>query len=184
MNIPFDALVEALARGASRRLSRRNALSILGRALLGGMLVPLLPVDRVAHAQAAPKGKDGLPRGWYPDDAVQTTDPTRCDYWRYCASNGYMCACCGGTPSACPPGTQPSPSSWIGTCFNPDENKHYIIAYRDCCGNADACGRCECDGAKGEKPPYVPQRNSDVFWCFGATTMVYNCSNAIVIGEA
>lgn len=184
MKLEFDAMVESVARAASRRLSRRNVLSALGRALVGGMLVPLLPIDRVARAQPPPTTDDGLLTGWYPHDRLQTTDPTRCDYWRYCGSDGYMCACCGGSPSQCPPGTQPSPSSWIGTCYNPDEKKHYIIAYRDCCGGSDACGRCDCYGAHGEMPPYVPQRNPDILWCFGAKEMIYNCTGAIVIGEA
>ena len=28
---------------------------------------------------------------------AQTTDPTACNYWRYCSSDGYLCQCCGGT---------------------------------------------------------------------------------------
>lgn len=184
MKIDFDALVENVSRRAARRFSRRHVLATVGRIVVGGMLVPLLPVDRLmrdAHAEEG--GGEPVVQGWDPKKA-QTSDPTRCDYWRYCASDGYMCSCCGGSPSACPPGTQPSPSSWIGTCFNPDDGKHYIISYRDCCGGKDACERCACLNLENEKPVYVPQRNNDIFWCFGAKNMVYHCSGAVVVGEA
>jgi methylamine dehydrogenase light chain len=182
MKIEFDSLVEAVARSAARRYSRRHALSVFSRVLLGGMLVPLLPVDRIARAAETSSGGK-LPTGWDPAKA-QTKDPTQCDYWRYCAADGYQCACCGGSPDTCPPGTDPSPSSWIGTCFNPDDKKHYIIAYRDCCGKGDACQRCPCAGFKDDKPPYISNRNNDTFWCFGAKNMVYHCSGSVVIGQA
>ena len=184
MKIQFDRVVEELSRDLSRRLSRRNVLTTMGRLMLGGMVVPLLPVDRLARSAHAEEGTgEEVVKGW-DNDKAQTNDPTQCDYWRYCAADGYMCSCCGGSPSACPPGTVPSPSAWVGTCFNPDDGKHYIIKYRDCCGNQDACGRCACLGLKDEKPVYMPQRNNDIFWCFGAPTMVYHCSGAVVVGEA
>src|SRR5438045_5475538 len=31
-------------------------------------------------------------------------------------SDGFLCACCGGSSSSCPPGTAVSPITWIGTC--------------------------------------------------------------------
>ena len=46
-------------------------------------------------------------------------DPKTCEYWRYCALGGTLCACCGGTHKSCPPGAEASPITWVGTCRNP-----------------------------------------------------------------
>ena len=114
---------------------------------------------------------------------AQTSDPTQCNYWRNCSSDGYLCSCCGGTYNECPPGSVASPTSWIGTCVNPDDNQAYLIAYQDCCGK-DSCGQCVCLGTEGEMPSYRPELNNDIIWCFGAPTMVYHCSSQVVIGKA
>ncbi|RME67180.1 MAG: methylamine dehydrogenase (amicyanin) light chain, partial [Alphaproteobacteria bacterium] len=112
----LDRLSEALTRQMARATSRRGLLATLGGVLAGGTLVPVLPVARAA----------GAPAGGYDGVAPQSTgnpgdpgDPTRCDYWRYCAIDGFLCSCCGGTQNACPPGTEMSPITWIGTCRNP-----------------------------------------------------------------
>ena len=50
----MDALVERLSRTVAQRTSRRGFLGYLGKALVGGMMIPLLPINRVveqAHAQ-------------------------------------------------------------------------------------------------------------------------------------
>ena len=104
-----------------------------------------------------------------PDDSRlqgETGDPTNCNYWRYCAIHGYLCACCGGAANVCPPGTVMSPITWLGTCRNPVDHKEYVIAYNDCCGNA-LCGRCLCSRTEGEQPVYNTFRNNDLLWCFG-----------------
>ncbi len=36
----------------------------------------------------------------------------------------------------CPPGTEMSLVTWIGTCQNPADGKHYAISYNDCCGKS------------------------------------------------
>ena len=46
--------------------------------------------------------------------------------------------------SMCPPGTDMSPVTWIGTCHNPGDGKDYVISYNDCCGKS-SCGRCFCN---------------------------------------
>src|SRR5699024_11783589 len=46
-----------------------------------------------------------------------------CDYWRYCGVDGFLCTCCGGTATSCPPGAEPSPIAWVGTCHNPKDGK-------------------------------------------------------------
>jgi len=182
----FDRLFERLTRATAQRISRRSFLSQCGAWLAGASMLPLLPVSR--PAQGATAAKDAGPRAKrkFPSDfanAAQTTDPKQCNYWRYCASDGYMCSCCGGGLATCPPGSSPSPTSWVGSCINPDDGKTYLIAYRDCCGK-DSCGRCGCGNLEGEMPSYRPQFNSDIVWCFGASSMVYHCSSAALVGLA
>ncbi len=50
-----------------------------------------------------------------------------------------------------------SPVSWIGTCLNPADNKHYIVSYNDCCGKT-TCQRCFCHRNEGDKPVYYPEQ--------------------------
>jgi methylamine dehydrogenase light chain len=160
----FDRALERAARRAARRISRRSFLSRLGMALVGGAVLPLLPVLR-ARADA-------------PAD-----DPASCDYWRHCAIDGFLCSCCGGSQTTCPPGTQMAPVTWIGTCRNPADGKDYVISYNDCCGK-DFCGRCICNRNEGDKPAYITPRANDINWCVAAESTVYNCSTAIVLGVA
>lgn len=163
----IDTMFEKSARGVARRVSRRSAMARLGQLLVGAALLPALPINRVAHAQSA--GEPG--------------DPLACDYWRYCGFDGFLCGCCGGGVSQCPPGTSVSNVTWIGTCLNPADNKNYIISYNDCCGTG-SCGQCLCNTNQGETPVYRPQLNNDIVWCFGATNMSYHCTIAAVLGAA
>jgi len=169
----LDGWIEGSARGVARRVSRRSFLARLGSALVGGAAFPLLPVSR-ASAQAAPPN-EGIPG--------EAGDPSSCQYWRHCAIDGFLCSCCGGSQSACPPGTQMAPITWIGTCRNPADGKQYIISYNDCCGK-DYCGRCICNRNEGDRPAYFPQKSNDINWCVAAQSTVYNCSTAIVLGVA
>jgi methylamine dehydrogenase light chain len=173
----FDRGLEQLTRRAAQRVSRRSVLAAFGTLMASATTIPLLPVSR--KAQAAPVNKAELASRFA--RSAQTTDPTQCNYWRYCASDGYLCSCCGGGPSICPPGTAASPTSWVGSCINPDDGKTYLIAYRDCCGQ-DSCARCACLGQEGDLPTYRPQVNNDIIWCFGASSMVYHCSSAALVG--
>lgn len=175
----FDRLIERSSRRAAQQLSRRSFLSRCGTWLIAASALPLLPVARRAHAASASAGKYASEFA----NHAQTKDPTQCNYWRYCSSDGYLCACCGGGPSTCPPGSSPSPTSWVGSCINPDDGKTYLIAYRDCCGK-DSCGKCSCLGQEGDMPEYRPQVNNDIIWCFGASSMVYHCSSAGLVGLA
>lgn len=168
---------EKLLRGLAGRSSRRGMLARLGTALVAAPLFPLLPVDRLSAKDRAPEAKTGFAR------YAQTKDDTKCDYWRYCAIDGSLCTCCGGGVHTCPAGTQPSPTSWVGSCINPDDGRAYLIAYRDCCGTAE-CGRCGCDNSDRETQIYRPQTNNDIIWCFGVTSMEYHCSTAVVVGTA
>jgi methylamine dehydrogenase light chain len=169
----INTLSERLTRSLARRSSRRSLLSQLGTLLAGSAIIPLLPVAR---------GADTNSRSAFTRSA-QAKDDKQCTYWRYCAIDGALCSCCGGGVHTCPPGSSAAPTSWIGTCLNPDDGKAYIIAYRDCCGRHN-CGRCLCNSNQEETPIYRPQTNNDIIWCFGASTMVYHCSTAVLLGAA
>jgi methylamine dehydrogenase light chain len=165
-----------VARALAQRTSRRGALARLSAWLVGAAALPLLPIDR-SFGQAGP------PRPLEPAEGDAKSDPRSCDYWRYCAIDGFLCSCCGGTHEACPPGTEMSPVTWIGTCENPADGRRYVISYNDCCGHGP-CGRCLCNENEGERPVYVTPRNNDILWCFGTRTTNYNCSVALVVALA
>ena len=167
----LDTLLETSARKLARKTSRRGFFARLGIVATGVAAAPLLPVYR----QQAMADKAN------PEDPG---DPQSCDYWRYCAIDGFLCSCCGGTKSSCPPGTILSPITWVGTCRNPGDGKDYIISYNDCCGQT-ACGRCTCMRDEGDRPVYDPANSNNINWCSGSDRdMVYNCSTAIIVGVA
>ena len=164
----FDKISETAARVVAKRTSRRNMLAALGRILLGIPVIPLLPVARVA--ETAPRS--------------ETADnPRECDYWRYCAIDGFLCSCCGGSYNTCPPGTEMSPITWIGTCRNPEDGKDYIVSYNDCCGKS-SCGRCLCTRNEGSRPMHTPFLSNEYNWCLGTSSQAYHCSTSIVLGAA
>lgn len=173
----FEELVERATRQVARGTSRRSLLARLGMLAGGGMALPLLPVER---ANAAPPRKSG---GTKADAPVDPGDPASCDYWRYCAIDGFLCSCCGGTVNSCPPGTEMSPITWIGTCINPADKRAYIISYNDCCGRS-SCGRCRCNRNEGERPVVRPQANNEINWCLGTQSAAYHCSTAVILGVA
>jgi methylamine dehydrogenase light chain len=168
----LDRLFERSARSLAKRTSRRSMLATLGQLLTGAALLPLLPIDRTARAQS-PTSPVAKP----------TADEKNCEYWKYCAMDGFLCACCGGTSTSCPPGTQSSPITWIGTCHNPGDDRDYIISYNDCCGKV-SCGDCFCDRNEGEKPMYRLSRNNDVNWCMANSESNYHCSVSVILGVA
>ncbi len=165
----FDRFTENSIRKVAQGSSRRGFLRGLGAALVGGAAsAPLLPV---AHADNhSPKPKE-------------EGDPTQCEYWRYCATDGFLCTCCGGTYNSCPPGTEMSPITWIGTCQNPTDGRNYIISYNDCCGKGP-CGSCLCIRDEGDRPIYRSDKTNDYNWCLGTKSAVYHCSVARVVGLA
>jgi methylamine dehydrogenase light chain len=170
----IDGLVEHAARRLARRTSRRSFLTRLGTFLVGAAALPLLPVARaVSDGHAA--SEEGL--------SGQAGDPRSCQYWRHCAIDGFLCSCCGGSQNTCPPGTEMSPVTWIGTCRHPGDGKSYLISYNDCCGQS-LCLRCRCDRTEGEKPVYYTSKNNDLLWCFGTKSRAVHCSVAVVIGVA
>jgi methylamine dehydrogenase light chain len=177
----LDHWANTAGRQLARRMGRRSLLARVGGLVLGSAAVPLLPVARAAAEASAAEG----PRAPAPAEGIAgpTGDPKACEYWRHCAIDGFLCACCGGSADRCPPGSEMSPVTWIGTCRNPQDGKDYVISYNDCCGKA-FCGRCFCNRNEGERPMYHWYRNNDVNWCVGTKTNVYHCSTAVVIGLA
>ncbi len=166
----LDKLFERQSRSLAQHSSRRGLLKSLGGLLVGSAAIPLLPVARASGAEAVtPPMEEG--------------DPNSCDYWRYCAIDGFLCGCCGGSYNTCPPGTEMSPITWIGTCRNPVDGRNYVISYNDCCGKS-SCGACLCQRDEGDRPPYRPDKTNDVNWCLGTSSAVYHCSTAVVAGVA
>src|SRR3954470_6173959 len=100
----LDRLFENSARSLAKRTSRRSLVASLGQLLIGAALMPLLPIDRTARAQ---------------EPARPSPDEQKCEYWKHCAIDGFLCLCWGEAPTPCPPGTQPPPITWIGPCHNP-----------------------------------------------------------------
>jgi methylamine dehydrogenase light chain len=172
----LDKLGERAIRQLARHTSRRSFLSRLGAVAVAAPLFPLLPVQR-AEAQKAARPPSDF------GGVAQAKDPEKCNYWRYCAIDGFLCTCCGGGVHTCPPGSQAAPTSWIGTCLNPEDSRTYLISYRDCCG-VGGCGQCFCRSTERETPVYRPQGNNDIIWCFGTTSMEYHCSTAALVGLA
>jgi methylamine dehydrogenase light chain len=167
----IDAMVESVARDMARRVSRRRLLGSLGALLFGTATVPLLPVARGAPAG---KGAGGA--------AADPGDPRTCEYWRHCAIDGFLCSCCGGSTHTCPPGTEPSAITWVGTCHNPADGRDYIVSYNDCCGKA-SCGRCLCNRNENDKPLYMPFSSNDYNWCAGSQVGIsYHCSTSRIVG--
>lgn len=173
----FDRMIETALRGVAKRSSRRGVLSGLGAAIFGVGALPLLPVARAAP----PGGAGGV--GATTGNPQDPGDPTSCDYWRYCAIDGFICSCCGGSPSTCPPGTEMAALTWIGTCTNPADGRKYVISYNDCCG-VSSCGNCLCNRNEADRPMVRPQANNDTNWCVGSQSSIYNCSTAVIIGIA
>ncbi len=166
----LDRWVENSSRSLAQNGSRRSLIKKLGTALVGASALPLLPIARAADNST-------------PVSIPESGDPNSCDYWRYCAIDGFLCGCCGGSMNSCPPGTEMSPITWIGTCRNPEDGKNYIISYNDCCGKS-SCGNCLCTRNESDKPLYRPDASNDINWCLGTRSAIYNCSTAILVGTA
>ena len=85
----------------------------------------------------------------------------------------------------CPPGTDMSPVTWVGTCHNPSDGKDYVISYNDCCGKS-SCGRCFCNRNEGDSALFQPGKSNDYNWCSGnaKANIPYHCSTARIVGTA
>ena len=75
----LDKFAELLTRKVARRTSRRSLLTLIGGAITGAALIPVLPVSR-----AAAQGHDGG-NSVAPQSTGNPQDPgdiTKCNYWR------------------------------------------------------------------------------------------------------
>lgn len=169
-----DRVIELYTRKAASTISRRNFVVRIVQALFFTGTLPLLPIARGAATDELTDPTTNKP--------PETGDPQSCDYWRYCAIDGFLSACCGGTHTSCPPGTEASRITWIGTCENPNDGYQYIISYNDCCGKS-ACGSCECMRNEGDKPMYRTAENNDINWCVGTSSKAYNSTVALILGR-
>jgi methylamine dehydrogenase light chain len=168
----FDGFIEDSARAVARRSSRRSFVAKLSATLFGLSALPLLPIARGAETPAKPNEANPADPG----------DPTTCEYWRYCGIDGFLCSCCGGSHTSCPPGTTPAPVTWVGTCHNPAEKRDYIVSYNDCCGKT-TCGRCLCNRNEGDLPLYAPFLSNDYNWCIGSKAdIAYHCTVSRIVG--
>lgn len=168
----FDQLFESSARDVASRVSRRSFIGRLGVAIAGASALPLLPVMRNGRAEAAGVLTPAQSGG---SQVPTWNDPKSCDYWAYCATDGWLCSGCGGTSSKCPPGTEASPIAWIGTCKNPGDGKSYVVSYNDCCGKSQ-CQSAFCSRNEGDTPRYRPQRSNSITWCHGGVSSTYHCT--------
>lgn len=175
----FDKLTEKFSRRLAQGTSRRSSLAWLGALATGAAVFPVLPVSRAAASPHDAAKRQPVTSGIEQDPG----DQTQCDYWRYCAIDGFLCTCCGGTVNTCPPGTEMSPITWIGTCTNPADGRAYVISYNDCCG-VSSCGQCMCNRNEGDRPQVRPQSNNDYNWCLSTESSIYNCSAAVIVGVA
>lgn len=168
----IDSLTEMSTRKVAHRATRRGMLVSVSKCLIASAFVlPVLPFDR-STAHASPHGgskKKGSPT------------ETDCDYWRYCSVDGFLCSCCGGSMTTCPPGTTPSAVSWVGTCRNPADGRDYLVSYNDCCGRT-TCGRCMCNTNTRERPGYRMGVHNDVNWCMANGSSLYHCTVSIIVG--
>jgi methylamine dehydrogenase light chain len=167
----IDRMAETGSRRVARSSGRRSFLARSGTLLVGAALLPVLPFDRgFGTAVAYAAGADG--------------DQNACDYWRYCSLDGNLCSACGGSPSQCPPGSEISKVSWIGTCKNPVDAKDYLVSYSDCCGKPICDNAPFCNTNERERPGYRMGLHNDINWCMANTSHGYHCTVAVLVGIA
>ena len=160
----IDRAAERRLRGSARAFGRRSFLARAGASLVGAAaLTPALPFDRRAHA---------------------ATDPGACEYWKHCALDGNLCSASGGSLTSCPPGSEASAVSWIGTCRNPDDERDYLVSYNDCCGRASVSSATFCYTSEGERPGYNMGLYNDINWCMANEAKGYHCTVSVVLGVA
>jgi methylamine dehydrogenase light chain len=166
----MDRSMELGARSAARTHGRRRFLTRLGAMVVGGSMLPMLPFDSSIGAGSAPES--------------DLADDTKCDYWAYCSLDGTRCNACGGSISQCPPGSQASKVSWVGTCVNPQDKKAYLVSYYDCCGKAACRQDANCSSNEGERPGYRIGSFNDMNWCMANSKLGVHCSAAVIVGVA
>lgn len=167
----LDRLAERGTRRVALTSGRRSFLARTGTLILGGALAPILPFDK----SFANSGAGGVATG---------DDPMQCDYWRYCSLDGTLCTQCGGTINQCPPGSETSAVTWVGTCRNPADGRDYLVSYNDCCGKSICSNASFCNFNEGERPGYRMAVHNDINWCMANASVGYHCTVAVLVGLA
>ena len=176
----LDKVTQKRVRDVAHQHGRRSLLGKIGVAMVGGAMLPMLPFDRSGQFGSA-HAADGAPAAKPPK--LEPNNPEKCEYWRYCAFDGYLCTCCGGSLTQCPPGTEASKVSWVGTCMNPNDKRQYLVSYNDCCGKG-SCGNCLCNNNERERPGYRLGVHNDINWCMANTSSMFHCTTSVIVGVA
>ncbi|MPZ88821.1 MAG: amine dehydrogenase [Nitriliruptorales bacterium] len=169
-----------LSRHLADRSSRRGMLARFAKiavAAAGVSVLPALPVSRIATAQEEEEEDETFD--------YTGTDPTDCNYWRYCNMGGRMCTtCAGGGVVTCPPGTTLGVEYWVGCCEDPETGRTYLIANYDCCGKSGCGESCGEPFMQDTPPNYTPGgQDRNVLWCMSDETQSYTCTVTPIIGE-
>jgi len=168
----LDRVSETQSRRMAQTAGRRSFLARAGTLILGGAVLPMLPFEK------------SFATGTAAGPVAAGDDPTTCDYWRYCALDGTLCTQCGGTINQCPPGSQTSAVTWVGTCRNPNDGRDYLVSYNDCCGKSICNNATFCNYNEGERPGYRMAVHNDINWCMANTSVGYHCTVAVLVGLA
>jgi methylamine dehydrogenase light chain len=166
----MDRNMEKGMRAAARTYGRRSFLTSFGAAIVGGAVLPMLPFDRSLGTTLSAESDQ--------------SDDSTCEYWAYCGMDGIRCNACGGSINQCPPGSEASKVSWVGTCTNPKDKKTYLVSYYDCCGKTLCQADATCSRHEGERPGYRIGTLSDLNWCMANASKGAHCSTAVIIGIA
>ena len=166
----FDRCSRSGARASAQRIGRRSVLSRARHGAGRRRLLPMLPFDRSGGGTR------------HAAQARAKTDDETCEYWRYCALDGFLCTCCGGTLTSCPPGAEASKVTWVGTCQNPERQQ----------GLSDQLQRLLRQGLLRPLPVQLQPAASGPATAWASTTTstgawpttrgLYHCTVAAVIG--
>jgi methylamine dehydrogenase light chain len=143
----IDTRIETLTRALASFSSRRSFLSRFGILMTGAAFLPVLPVDR-SRASESEIAAAGKARTYPPHSfaaTAQTTDETKCNYWRYCglALIAYRDCCGKEVCGRCICGNEenasqiyfPQANSDIDWCFGTDQ-MIYHCTHSDMLGKA------------------------------------------------
>jgi methylamine dehydrogenase light chain len=166
-------------RRVAHRHGRRSLITRLGVALVGGAALPMLPFDRSGQftgAQAAGAGQ-GEAQG------RPGARPAEVRVLALLRLRRLPVHLLRRQPDQCPPGTEASKVSWVGTCLNPQDGRQYLVSYNDCCGKA-SCGECLCNNNERERPGYRLGVFNDINWCMANTSPMFHCTTSVIVGVA
>jgi len=166
----LDGFVEDVSKWVARNTSPQGVLATTSR-VAGVSTVSPLPLDRRDEIEVD-KTHDHQHRLKTPiEDPVgrlaamaghpQKGTPT-CSDPQYCNMHGHPCACCDGSDTTCPSGTEIG-HYWSFCCSGRS------IYFTDCCGRGKKCNTTSCPFCENSSQPN---------WCGGMGGNVYVCTMA------